>query len=321
LEKLIATSSPELEMETKCDRDEECHVWILINLETLFIMEETRMNLKLKSLVTAVAMTVAGMAQAASINTDNWSTGGANLSTGTGAGDLLFAIYDPGRAQSLVLNLNLTADTFRNSNSSLINTFSVTDSLLQSFIAGSSNQSLMQWNLGAISNSGLGPNAGILTTNGNAGATINPATQGPVDGNALEIGMDHITAWAQANNGLFTVSNPNSAISAASDVTGYLANGLWGSNFGNAFSFNNDVAGFGSNQLISFIALGATDVSDLGGTPVSNTFSNGAWHVNAATGTVSYVGTVSAVPVPAAVWLFGSGLLGLVGIGRRRKQI
>lgn len=29
--------------------------------------------------------------------------------------------------------------------------------------------------------------------------------------------------------------------------------------------------------------------------------------------------TVAAVPVPAAVWLFGSGLLGLVGIARRKK--
>jgi hypothetical protein len=26
------------------------------------------------------------------------------------------------------------------------------------------------------------------------------------------------------------------------------------------------------------------------------------------------------VPVPAAVWLFGSGLLGLVGIARRKKK-
>jgi hypothetical protein len=29
--------------------------------------------------------------------------------------------------------------------------------------------------------------------------------------------------------------------------------------------------------------------------------------------------TVSAVPLPAAVWLFGSGLMGLVGVSRRRK--
>ena len=29
--------------------------------------------------------------------------------------------------------------------------------------------------------------------------------------------------------------------------------------------------------------------------------------------------TVAAVPVPAAVWLFGSGLLGLVGVARRKK--
>ena len=31
------------------------------------------------------------------------------------------------------------------------------------------------------------------------------------------------------------------------------------------------------------------------------------------------LGEMSAVPVPAAVWLFGSGLLGLVGVARRKK--
>jgi hypothetical protein len=30
--------------------------------------------------------------------------------------------------------------------------------------------------------------------------------------------------------------------------------------------------------------------------------------------------TTSAVPIPGAIWLFGSGLLGLIGISRRRKQ-
>jgi hypothetical protein len=32
-----------------------------------------------------------------------------------------------------------------------------------------------------------------------------------------------------------------------------------------------------------------------------------------------YDGDVAAVPLPAAVWLFCSGLLGLVGIARRKK--
>jgi hypothetical protein len=36
-----------------------------------------------------------------------------------------------------------------------------------------------------------------------------------------------------------------------------------------------------------------------------------------ASGTVS--GTLAAVPIPAAVWLFGSGLLGLLGISRSNK--
>jgi hypothetical protein len=34
---------------------------------------------------------------------------------------------------------------------------------------------------------------------------------------------------------------------------------------------------------------------------------------------VAINGKISAVPIPAAVWLFGSGLLGLVGIARRKK--
>ncbi len=33
-----------------------------------------------------------------------------------------------------------------------------------------------------------------------------------------------------------------------------------------------------------------------------------------------YDGDVSAVPIPSAVWLFGSGLIGLIGIARRKKS-
>jgi len=34
----------------------------------------------------------------------------------------------------------------------------------------------------------------------------------------------------------------------------------------------------------------------------------------------TWAGTLTVVPVPAAVWLFGSGLLGLAGVARRRKS-
>jgi len=37
-------------------------------------------------------------------------------------------------------------------------------------------------------------------------------------------------------------------------------------------------------------------------------------------GTYAATGTYSAVPVPAAAWLFGSGLVGLVGVARRRRK-
>jgi len=34
---------------------------------------------------------------------------------------------------------------------------------------------------------------------------------------------------------------------------------------------------------------------------------------------LNLTGTISAVPVPAAIWLFGSGLVGLMGVARRLK--
>ena len=40
---------------------------------------------------------------------------------------------------------------------------------------------------------------------------------------------------------------------------------------------------------------------------------------NTISGVVDSFGSASAVPVPAAIWLFGSGLLGLVGIARRKQ--
>ncbi len=58
---------------------------------------------------------------------------------------------------------------------------------------------------------------------------------------------------------------------------------------------------------------------DAGGTPVVQFCDSESSSGMCASGSFAPTLTVSAVPVPAAVWLFGSGLLGLVGVARRKK--
>ena len=57
--------------------------------------------------------------------------------------------------------------------------------------------------------------------------------------------------------------------------------------------------------------------SDLSGVPASS-FDGSSNLLNLEGGIVADL-SISPVPVPAAVWLFGSGLLGLIGVSRRRK--
>ena len=72
----------------------------------------------------------------------------------------------------------------------------------------------------------------------------------------------------------------------------------------------------GSDQFILGISTdGGTNWS--GDTSVTSLGAN-AYTVNFSDGSVLEV-DVSVIPIPATVWLFGSGLLGLVGIARRRK--
>jgi hypothetical protein len=69
------------------------------------------------------------------------------------------------------------------------------------------------------------------------------------------------------------------------------------------------VSGWTFVGVINTAGFTSVEIRELGGTDLDPKLIFGD----------SFTVGVSAVPVPAAVWLFGSGLLGLVGIARRKK--
>ena len=91
-----------------------------------------------------------------------------------------------------------------------------------------------------------------------------------------------------------------------------------------AIPMGGDSANFAADTGLATIACGACGVGDAytltyaAHVPLGD--ASGFGGVGYALTLEGTIGSVSAVPVPAAVWLFGSGLLGLVGVARRKTQ-
>ena len=84
---------------------------------------------------------------------------------------------------------------------------------------------------------------------------------------------------------------------------------------------------YGGGEVVAGINSFIFDENDLLNPPETPDWSNGYWTVGTSTAyyedwITSYVPTAmfssSPVPIPSAVWLFGFGLLGLIGIARRK---
>ena len=104
-------------------------------------------------------------------------------------------------------------------------------------------------------------------------------------------------------------SAPDLSTDLISAFSGYsiLSNPL---NINGTESGNSLIYNFSSLNSASFLAIGTPPRSDLGPFLPSIVISS-QFQINE-------IG-FSAVPTPAAVWLFGSGLLGLIGIARRKR--
>jgi hypothetical protein len=86
---------------------------------------------------------------------------------------------------------------------------------------------------------------------------------------------------------------------------------------------------YGDGEMVAGISSFIFDDNDLLNPPGAPDWSDGYWTVGTSTAyykdwITGHVSTAmfgtSPVPIPASVWLFGSGLLGLVGIARRKKS-
>ena len=185
------------------------------------------------------------------------------------------------------------------------------DTLASSFFspAGGPLSTSLQWMVGANDNVGSVGNQTLRTLT---------TSNGVVGGNNSAVANFGSTlGYIQTNNSRGTMNdlltaNNGSATAALVDGAPYFAAGQ-GSNWKSYASFNT-LANVGSSQQFWYIATSDTTPADAA---TVKGFTNATWKLNT-DGTLVY--QVGAVPVPAAAWLFASGMLGLVGVARRRLQ-
>jgi hypothetical protein len=139
--------------------------------------------------------------------------------------------------------------------------------------------------------------ASLATANSKAAALTNGNVS--TIGGGLEGDLQTILSTYTAGGSVYALHDPNLSI--------------WGETTGNNAGSTN-LYGQGADQ--AGLALGG--VANLYGLTGNNNAGKEQSYLLSTNLTLSSTGNLSSVPLPAAVWLFGSGLLGLIGVGRRK---
>lgn len=287
------------------------------------------MKHKLKKLAVAVTLAV-GVGQANAAIFDGTS----------GNGELFLAAYSPSLQTSYIRDLGIRLNDFRyngttavasgsyafNPSASLTATTGsvvangyslnfLTDSLMVNSLGnGTSLAGDVVWMIGAMDTTGVGLNGQRYLTTVNGGAV-----GGQLNGQLTQFA--NINGYLSGNNQLGTNVSPNvngSAIAtpATLQTAAYFPNppvNTW------ATWATFDAAGAVGEALpFFFLTPSSTNSTSVASNTQYRTATgvDFAWTLNT-DGSLSY----AAVPIPAAAWLFGSGLLGLIGIARRRKAL
>ncbi len=140
------------------------------------------------------------------------------------------------------------------------------------------------------------------------------ALPAPIDPDAAQI-SNTASVWndmvGSFNTAQDAISDNNSSFRTVGQG-GYTAK--FGNNFLNALPFDAQ-APLGSELFFVREKVNSDDFD----TGELVTFA-GKWNLNIASGTVTYAAVPAAVPLPAAVWMFGAGLMGMLRLNRRKSM-
>jgi hypothetical protein len=259
---------------------------------------------KIKLTVAALALAMAGSANAAIVN----GTDPALVASGNGAnGELFVNVWDAANQISYTRDLGITFDDMLAQAANATFSLSFAADALYTATFGAVNPNTLVWNLGAVQGFNAAfdnlANYGIMTTGPDAGVFY---TEPGVSG-AIDVARGYI-------NNVNGVAGGTTADNFSSTSTGggnYYGNaGVWSNNWGGQMPFSNQTA---VGNSLSFYSLNFNETFDAN---VMTTFV-GDWKL-AGDGLLTYNAQTSVVPVPAAAWLFGSGLIGMIGVARRR---
>lgn len=266
------------------------------------------MKMKMKALAAVVAMCAAGGANAAI------DLGGTGLGDNT---ELFLSAWDPVNQVSYTRDLGIHYADFLSTAQNTSASWAGSDNTVWATQFGASNMADLRWNVAAVNNfdstySNINT-YGYMATSNDSPALMKSTTDvnlSSID-NAILSGKNYI----QYVNG----SDTNAAVNATlgygvADAGAYAGSGSWNNNFGGVVGYADD-AGIGQSMAFYQVGYDSSFTTSVV-TAMAGLFSL------AADGTLTYtVGSVPTVPVPPALWLLGSALVGLVGVSRRKREV